>query len=115
MFTLRYVSQATDVYRELKAGAEKSLAARRGKKKSKATSAEGLFKQLYKCLRFLEQNPKHPGLRTHEFLSFDNPFDPKQKVWEAYVQNNTPGAYRVLWCYGPDRNEITILAILRHP
>jgi 3'-phosphoadenosine 5'-phosphosulfate sulfotransferase len=45
-----------------------------------------------------------------------------KKVFEAYVQQNTPGAYRVFWYYGPDevdksgkRPVITIIAITPHP
>jgi hypothetical protein len=57
----------------------------------------------------------HPGLNTHEYDSIANPFDDKKKVFEAYAQNNTPGAYRVFWCYGPGTKEITIVAITAHP
>ena len=39
----------------------------------------------------------------------------KAKVFEAYAQHRTPGAYRVFWCYGPGPGEITILAITPHP
>lgn len=37
------------------------------------------------------------------------------KVPEASIQNKTPGAYRLFWCYGPDRDRITIIAITTHP
>ncbi len=60
-------------------------------------------------------NPRHPGLKTHEYNSIENPYDPDTKVFEAYVQNRTPGAYRVFWCYGPRKSEITIIAITPHP
>lgn len=46
---------------------------------------------------------------THEYDSITNPFDDKKKVFEAYAQNQTPGAYRVFWCYGPEDQEITII------
>jgi hypothetical protein len=38
-------------------------------------------------------------------------------VFEAYAQNRTPGAYRIFWCYGPDKDkgDITITAITPHP
>jgi glycine cleavage system aminomethyltransferase T len=38
-----------------------------------------------------------------------------EDVFEAYVENRTPAAYRVFWCYGPEQEEITILAITPHP
>jgi hypothetical protein len=75
----------------------------------------GLFSQVLKCLELLANNPRHPGLQTHECNGIVNPFDPKKKVFEAYVQNRTPGAYRVFWCYGPEKDQITILAITPHP
>ena len=78
-------------------------------------NTEGLFKQVEKCVRLLRTDPRHPGLRTHEYSSIENPFDSRKKVFEAYVQNQTPGAYRVFWCYGPGDREITIIAITPHP
>ena len=38
-----------------------------------------------------------------------------EKVFEAYAQQRTPGAYRVFWYYGPERGMITIVAITPHP
>ena len=68
-----------------------------------------------KAIRLLVNDPRHPGLATHEYLSLENPFDSSQKVFEAYAQSKTPGAYRVFWCYGPGKGQITIIAITRHP
>jgi hypothetical protein len=34
-------------------------------------------------------------------------------VFEAYVQNHTPGAFRLLWCCGPRNGYITTVAITR--
>ena len=92
-----------------------SLRNRQRDKRAKASKDEGLFKQVEKCVRLLLDNPKHPGLKTHEYDSIENPFDPKAKVFEAYVQNQTPGAYRLFWCYGPKKGQITMLAITQHP
>lgn len=76
---------------------------------------KGLVKQVKKALGYLAVDPKHPSLKTHAYNSIAHPYDPKQKVFEAYVQNNTPSAYRVFWCYGPDKRQITIVAITPHP
>jgi hypothetical protein len=38
-----------------------------------------------------------------------------EEVFEAYAENNTPGAYRIFWVYGPGKDVITILAITAHP
>ena len=77
---------------------------------------EGLAKRLKavrKALGFLETNPRHPGLHTHEFDSLKGPAD--EEVFEASAENRTPVAWRIFWFYGPDRNKITILAITPHP
>jgi hypothetical protein len=78
-------------------------------------SKAGLVKQIKKTLAYLQTNPRHPSLNTHVFTAFENPFDKEEKVFEAYAQNKTPGAYRVFWCYGPNKSQITILAITPHP
>lgn len=75
----------------------------------------GLLRQVKKSLGYLQTNPRHPSLNTHPYSSIENPFEPSQKVFEAYAQNRTPGAYRVFWCYGPQKDEITIIAITPHP
>jgi hypothetical protein len=38
-----------------------------------------------------------------------------EKVFEAYVENRTPGAYRIFWYYGPQSGEITVFAMTPHP
>ena len=79
-----------------------------------------LFEQVRKGIGYLELDPHHPSLHTHEFISLCGANG--EKVVEAYAQNNTPGAYRIFWHYGPDETKgrkripvITVLAITRHP
>jgi hypothetical protein len=115
MFTIRWTSEAAKTYNDLRAKAIQGAKNRQKKSKSKSSKAEGLFKQVYKTIDLVRNNPRHPGLSTHEYTSIANPFDDRKKVFEAYVQNNTPGAYRVFWCYGPGAKEITIIAITAHP
>lgn len=119
MFSAVWTLKAEETYNELKAKAEASLKARQVSNKAKgtkkATKDEGLFKQVHKCIRHLLRNPKHPGLATHEYRSLTHPYDKKGKVFEAYAQHRTPGAYRVFWCYGPEKGQITIIAITPHP
>ncbi len=83
--------------------------------KNKFSKQEGLYKQVRKTLLLLSNNPRHPGLKTHEYSGITNPINEKHKVFEAYVQNKTPGAYRVFWCYGPEKEQITIITITPHP
>ena len=76
---------------------------------------EGLVKQIKKSLGFLQHNPKHPSLHTHSYTSIEHPYHPKEKVFEAYAQNKTSSAYRIFWCYGPRKRQLTIFAITPHP
>jgi hypothetical protein len=78
------------------------------------------FGQVRKAIGYLEIDPHHPSLNTHEFTSLAGANG--EKVFEAYAQNNAPAAYRIFWHYGPDETKgkkrtpvITIVAITRHP
>ena len=83
-------------------------------KSDKATSKdEKLYKQLGKAMRLLSENPRHPGLRTHEIDALTARYG--IKVWESYLENNTPGAGRMFWVYGPDVGDITIIGLEPHP
>ncbi len=114
-FTLVWLEGSADTFHKLEAAARLSLDNRQQSKKAKASKQEDLFKQVVKCVELLQASPRHPGLNTHEYRSIENPYDPDTKVFEAYVQNRTPGAYRIFWCYGPKQGEITIIAITPHP
>jgi len=77
---------------------------------------KGLMKRhkaVAKAIRFLSENPRHPGLSTHEFTTLKGPKG--EKVFEAYAEQKTPAAYRIFWYYGPGENQITIIAITPHP
>jgi len=112
-FELVWLEEAREVYEQLRMAALASFEKRGGKGKS--TKPEGLFKQIHKCVQLLRANPRHPGLQTHEYDSFAHPYADEQKVFEAYAQNRTPGAYRVFWCYGPKAKQITIVGITPRP
>ena len=83
-------------------------------------SKASIFLQVRKAIGYLELDPRHPSLNTHEFTSLTGAHG--EKVFEAYAQNNTPSAYRIFWHYGPDETKgkkrtpvITIVAITSHP
>ena len=85
-----------------------------------APANAALLEQIRKAIGYLEIDPQQPSLHTHEFTSLTGVNG--EKVFEAYAQNNTPGAYRIFWHYGPDETRgkkrvpaITILAITSHP
>jgi hypothetical protein len=71
------------------------------------------LKKIKNTISKLKENPKHPGLHTHKNNSIKNPFD--RETFQSYVENRTPGAFRVFWCYGPKKDEITIFSITPHP
>ena len=94
-FALSFTREAASVLKRLEAECDPKL--------RKVRSALGL----------LESNPRHPGLSTHEFTSLSGPSG--EKVFEAYVENRNPGAWRIFWYYGPEPGMIRILNIVPHP
>jgi hypothetical protein len=114
-FILKWSPQAVAEYEAIASAARKSLESRKRSGKTKSSKQEGLFKQITKTIDMLRANPRHPGLETHEYHSLPHPYNTREKVFEAYAQNKTPGAYRVFWCYGPQKSRMTILAITPHP
>jgi len=86
----------------------------------RSASSAAVLAQVLKALGYLESDTHHPGLHTHEFISLTGAHG--EKIFEAYAQNRTPGAYRIFWHYGPDEMRgkkripvITIVAITPHP
>ena len=71
------------------------------------------FKAVRKSIGLLENNPRHPSLNTHKYQTKLG--ENGEDVFEAYAENNTPGAYRIFWHYGPIKDVITIIAITPHP
>jgi hypothetical protein len=113
-FVLRWTTEAHDQYILIMERANHPQP-ELGNVKKKSSKQLGLAKQVNKTLALLAENPKHPGLQSHPYDGITNPFTPGKAVWEAYVQNHTPGAYRIFWCYGPEVGQLTILAITPHP
>ena len=72
------------------------------------------LKKVRKTLRLLQdQGPQYPGLHSHAYQSIRGPGG--ATVWESYVENRTPSAWRIWWTYGPAQNQITIVTIGPHP
>lgn len=74
---------------------------------------EKLYKKMGKAMALLANDPKHPGLQSHEIDSLSRRYG--IKVWQAYLENKTSGAGRMYWVYGPEKNEITIIGLEPHP
>ena len=113
-FTLQWTTEAQSQYEQIMERANHPQP-QSGKPKRKPSKQLGLARQVNKTLALLVENPKHPGLHSHQYDGIANPFTSGKSVWEAYVQNRTPAAYRLFWCYGPEAGQITILAITAHP
>lgn len=82
----------------------------------KLTAEKSQAKQLRavrKTLAYLQTNPRHPSLNTHKYTSIDGPRG--EEIFEAYAENRTPAAFRIFWYYGPEKKQITVVAITKHP
>jgi len=96
-FKLKYSDEAKNQFLELESS------------KGKVTQ----YKAVAKTLGLMQTNLRHPSLNTHKFDAISSPLG--GEVFESYAQNKTPGAYRVFWCYGPERGYLYIIAITPHP
>ena len=65
-------------------------------------------RRVVKCLRMLAQDPKYGALNSHKYASKSGPNG--EEVWESYVENNSPSAWRVFWHYGPGQGVITVVS-----
>ena len=64
-----------------------------------------LIKRIDKALTFLRDNPKHPGLRTHQINDPDY-----GKIWSSWVH----GDLRIFWKYEGEVIVILLLDIGSH-
>ena len=67
------------------------------------------FKKTIKLLR--DVGPRHTGLKTHAMKTWCT--DDGKQIWNSYVENGTPSAWRMYWIYdGPDT--IHVLSVGPH-
>ena len=84
-------------------------------------SLAGVLKQVRKTLGYLETDLRAKSLQTHKHEALSLRY--KREIFEAYVQQDTPAAWRVFWRYGEDEKDsrgkriavITVIAIVPHP
>lgn len=72
-----------------------------------------LYKKIAKTLYLISENPKHPGLNSHEIDELSRKYN--IKIFESYIENRKSAAMRIFWVYGPNNNEITIFGLEQHP
>jgi hypothetical protein len=73
----------------------------------------GRLRKVQNTLARLQADLRHPGLQSHKYVSMKGAAG--QPIWDSYVENNTPSAWRIFWHYGPSDGEITIVTIGPHP
>jgi hypothetical protein len=84
------------------------------KQRSQLTKTEEkFFKKLVKALGYLQENPRHNSLASHEIDDLTRKYG--LKIFQSYLENNTPSAGRLFWAYGPARGDLTVLAVEPHP
>src|SRR6476646_1611773 len=71
------------------------------------------FKKLLKALDYLSANPRHNSLASHEIEDLTRKYG--IKIFQSYLESKTPAAGRMFWAYGPDKGDITVLAVEPHP
>jgi hypothetical protein len=96
-FNLKFAEEAKNQFLELENSRDKAAQ----------------YKAVAKTLGLMQVNLRHPSLHTHKYDAIESPFG--VDVFESYAQNKTPAAYRVFWCYGPERGWLHIIAITAHP
>ena len=104
MFTIYYDGEAETLIEELSAKARAGELNR---------DEKDLYRKIRKALQYLETNPRHPGLKSHEIDVLTEKYG--VRIWESYLENKKAGARRVFWIYGPETKEITIVGIENHP
>lgn len=70
-------------------------------------------KKVARTIEQLAVDPRHPGLRSHRYVGMDDVFG--APIWESYVENRTPSAWRIWWFFGPGAEEITVVDLGPHP
>lgn len=61
--------------------------------------------------RLREHGPSYPSLKSHKIASIPGPYG---ETWQSYIENHTPGAWRIFWHYGPSTGVITVFLIREH-
>ena len=82
----------------------------RGKASKRQKQLLGKFARV---VSYLEDNPFYHRLETHDIPPLTKRFG--ETVYVSYMENKRPKAYRVVWAFGPNEGEITILNVVPHP
>jgi hypothetical protein len=86
---------------------------RKAKSGTLGKDEEKLYKKIGKVMALLANDPRHPGLQSHDIDALTHRYG--MKVIQSYLENKTSGAGRIYWVYGPESGEITVIRIEPHP
>lgn len=80
-----------------------------------APATKRVYRDLNKALtRLSDPGPQHPKLRTHRSANLDGHFG--ERIYQSYVQDGVPNAWRMWWFYDLDKERtITVAVIAPHP
>jgi hypothetical protein len=96
-FTLLFTDDASRVLTELQLPKYKA-------KRTKARKGLHLLRDV---------GPSHPGVNSHRYESLAGPQG--EAVWESYLENQTPSAWRIWWIYGTESDTLTVITLGPHP
>lgn len=82
-------------------------------KLEKTPTTERKLRKVRKTLALLEQNPRRPPLNSHKYTSLRGANG--EDVWDSYIENRTPSAWRLFWHCGPGADTITVVTLGPHP
>lgn len=81
------------------------------------------YKAVVKALGLLASDPAYKGLQSRPIQNRECPHG--KTLFHSYAENNTPAAWRIIWCYAPKDKATTenpnpvsyiwIVSIEKHP
>ncbi len=75
-------------------------------------SLRAKFRKVVKAIELMRtQGPSYPGFHTHQMRHLAG-YDGR-RIWNSYVENRTPGAWRMYWIYD-DEGGIYVLSVGPH-
>ena len=96
--------QPQEKYDDLKSKVDNNRASKRDR---------SLFAEINRVLSYLKLDPNYHRLKTHEIADLSRKHS--RKIYCSYVEEEIPKAYRMLWAFGPGKEEISVLWIGPHP
>ena len=80
------------------------------------TSDPAKYKKVVRALKRLEQDPHDPALNSSKYQSLKGKGPGGTDIWESYVEQGTPGAWRVFWYFSKkERGLIGVIHLGPHP